>query len=117
MRLSIILAAALLAAGVLLGACGGDGDEQEVGSDAVDAIEDLSAEIESQLEDADVDELEEGARLELDQSCTQLSEAAADSSLGDELTDVCGDIRQALTEGSQQALDEARERLGEVLAE
>ena len=117
MRLSIILAGALVAAGALLGACGGDDGEEGIGGQAAEAIDDLSGEIEAQLEDANVDELDEGARLALDQNCTRLSEEAAGSSLGDELTDVCGDIRQALTEGSQQALEEARDRLDDVLAE
>lgn len=112
MPLPLMLLTALLA-GALLIACGGDGGAS-LDPGAAETIGELSGDLEAQLDDANLDDLDESARLQIDQNCTQLSEEAAGSSLGDELTDLCGDIRQALTEGSQDALNEARQRLDEV---
>ena len=107
-----LLAAALLVTGGLLAACGGDGDHVE--AELTGSIGDLSGDLESSLDGANIDELDENARLEIDEHCSQLAEEAADTSVSNELTDLCGDIRQALTEGSQDGLDEARQRLDEL---
>ena len=113
--------APLLLAGALVAACGGD-DFDELTEDATGQaseirgeVEDLTNDLESQIEGADLGELDDEARGAIENNCLQLAEEAADTSLENEVTDLCGDIRQALTEGSQTALDEAGDRLSELV--
>jgi hypothetical protein len=110
-----LLAAAPLLACAPFAACGDDDSDLQIDATITEALDDLSSDIEDQLAGVDIEELSDDARLAVDEQCSQLTEEAANSDLSSELTDICGDIRQALTEGSQDALDAARDRLEEAL--
>jgi len=126
MKLAVWIATLLLTVG-LVAACGDDDDDvQDPAEDLATQIEDaefdiseelgnLSDDLQERFDDLDLANAPETVKDEINDACQQLTEEAEDESLASELTDVCGDIRTALAEGSQEALNAAQDRLEDLL--
>lgn len=83
----------------------------DVGDQIRDRTEDLVSDMDSELEDTDLSEVDDSVKEQWNEDCTQLVESAEDESIGNELRDACGDLRNAIAENDEEALEAARDAI------
>lgn len=83
----------------------------DLGEEIRDRTDDLVSDVDSELEGTDLSEIDDNVKQQWNDNCTQLMESAENQSVANELRDACGDLRNAIAENDEEALEAARDAL------
>lgn len=124
----MMLLPAVLLLGLGLVACE-DNDTDEISGDDVrdelrealertrDATNELADDIDDKMDAGDLANIDDDVKREWNENCRQLSEQAEDEDTSNELTDVCGDLKEALDADDGDAVERSRDKLREIANE
>lgn len=83
----------------------------DLGEEIRDRTDDLVSDVDGELEGTDLSEIDDNVKQQWNDNCTQLMESAENQSVANELRDACGDLRNAIAENDEEALEAARDAL------